>query len=91
MHETPSGPAVKKLCERAYQLYSEREYCRLADISVAHLYNLRHSSTYRSQRIHYEKTHPKPSLIGERRGAHAPMAVRVIFASIPFIRAILTA
>ena len=67
LHETPSGPAVKKLCERAYQLYSEREYRRLADISVAHLYNLRHSSAYRKLRIHYEKTHPKPSLIGERR------------------------
>lgn len=67
LHGTLSGPAVKKLCERAYRIFSEEEYQRLACISVAHLYNLRHSKTYRNASFHYEKTHPKPSAIGERR------------------------
>lgn len=67
LHGTLSGPAVKKLCERAYRIFSEQEYRRLANISVAHLYNLRHSKLYRSASIHYEKTRPKSSVIGERR------------------------
>ena len=36
-HNTLSGPATKKLCERAYQVFSETEYQRLAGISIAHL------------------------------------------------------
>ena len=40
-HDTPSGPAVKKLCERACQVFGETAYARLASISVGHLYNLR--------------------------------------------------
>jgi hypothetical protein len=40
------GPATKKLCERAYQVFGETEYHRLAGISIAHLYNLRKSKTY---------------------------------------------
>lgn len=70
LHGTLSGPAVKKLCERAYRIFAEDEYRRLAEISVAHLYNLRHSKAYRNVRTHYEKTHPKPSVIGERRKPH---------------------
>ena len=46
-HNTLSGPATKKLCERAYQVFGETEYQRLAGISIAHLYNLRKSKTYR--------------------------------------------
>jgi transposase InsO family protein len=66
-HGTPCGPAVKKLCERAYGLFGQREYQRLAAISVSHLYNLRQSTTYTRQRRHFEKTRPKVSSIGERR------------------------
>ncbi len=66
-HNTLSGPATKKLCERAYQVYGETEYQRLADISIAHLYNLRKSKIYRGQRHQYEKTKPVRSRIGERR------------------------
>ena len=66
-HNTLSGPATKKLCERAYQVYGETEYQRLAGISIAHLYNLRKSKTYRGQRHPYEKTKPVRSRIGERR------------------------
>lgn len=66
-HNTLSGPATKKLCERAYQVFGETEYQRLAGISIAHLYNLRKSKTYIGQRHQYEKTNPVRSKIGERR------------------------
>ena len=29
-HDTPCGPAIKKLCERAYQIYGEANYDTLA-------------------------------------------------------------
>lgn len=67
LHGTLSGHATKKLCERACRIFGEREYRRLADISVAHLYNLRHCRAYRSERIHFTKTCPRASLIGTRR------------------------
>ena len=67
LHGTLSGPAAKKLCERAYEIFGEEDYRQLACISVAHLYNLRHSKTYRRTRICFEKTRSKTSVIGERR------------------------
>lgn len=66
-HNTPSGPAAKKLCERAHKVFKQTEYQRLAGISVAHLYNLRKSTPYLRQRYTFDKTRPKASLIGERR------------------------
>ena len=67
LHATLSGPATKKLCERAYMIFGQTEYQRLAGISVAHLYNLRHGASYRAVRRHFEKTHACVSRIGERR------------------------
>jgi len=67
LHGTLSGPATKKLCERAWQVFEQVEYQRLAGISVAHLYNLRHSTPYSRQRGSVKKTRPVPSRIGERR------------------------
>ena len=66
-HDTPCGQAIKKLCERAYNVFGEQEYKRLSAISVSHLYNLRQSKTYSKTRTHFEKTRPKKSTIGERR------------------------
>ena len=66
-HNTPCGHAIKKLCERAFEVFGETEYERLANISVSHLYNLRKSTTYTRQRQHFTKTQSKPSKIGERR------------------------
>ena len=37
-HETLSGPATRKILEREYQQYQQREYERLAGISVAQIY-----------------------------------------------------
>lgn len=67
LHGTLSGPATRKLCERAFHVFSDQRFVRLARISNGGLYNLRHSTTYRRQRTHYDKTRPTPVAIGERR------------------------
>jgi transposase InsO family protein len=67
LHGTLSGPATKKLCERAWARFGQTKYARLAGISVAYLYILRHSTTYQSVRQHFEKTRPTVSRLGERR------------------------
>jgi len=66
-HNTPNGMAMKKLIERAYRLFGQEEYQRLATISVAHLYNLRKSRGYLGKRRTLEKTRARVSSIGERR------------------------
>jgi len=66
-HDTPCGPTVKKLCERACKVFGQTEYTALASISVSHLYNLRKSTPYTRQRRHFKKTRPKSSKLGERR------------------------
>ena len=67
LHGTLSGPATKKLCERAWLCFGQAEYHRLAGISVSYLYVLRHSSSYRYVRQHCAKTRPTVSRLGERR------------------------
>ena len=67
LHGTLSGPATKKLCERAWMRFGQAEYARLAGISVSYLYVLRHHSSYRRVRQHFEKTRPTVSRLGERR------------------------
>lgn len=54
LHNTLSGPATKKLCERALLLYDDQRYLRLAGISVSHLYNLRRSKPYQRVRQHFD-------------------------------------
>ena len=77
LHGTLSGPATKKLMalghpvERAFEVFGETSYERLATISVAHLYNLRKRSGYQRQRWVWTKTRPVTLPIGERR-APAP-------------------
>jgi transposase InsO family protein len=67
LHGTLSGPATKKLCERAWRLFELSNYQRLAGISVSHLYNLRRSKIYQGSRRKFNKTHSRTSSIGERR------------------------
>ena len=71
LHGTLSGPATKKLMERAFEVFGEPRYERLATISVAHLYTLRKRSGYQRQRRVWTKTRPVTLPIGERR-APAP-------------------
>lgn len=66
-HGQPSGPVLKKLCERAYLRFGQQHYQQLANISVSHLYNLRRSKTYQRQRCTLTKTRPKSAPIAQRR------------------------
>jgi len=71
LHGTLSGPATKKLMERACHVFGDVRYERLARISVAHLYNLRKQGGYTRRRQHWTKTRPVTIPIGQRR-APAP-------------------
>jgi len=66
-HESPCGHAIKKLCERAYNIFDETEYHNLAMISVSHIYNLRLSARYKNHRRVFDKTKSRQVAIGERR------------------------
>jgi transposase InsO family protein len=67
LHHTLSGPATKKLMERAHQVFGDVRFERLAGISVSHLYNLRGSRPYLNKRRHWTKTNPTGIPIGQRR------------------------
>ena len=67
LHGTLSGPATKKLMERAHQVFGDPRYERLAGISVSHLYNPRGSKLYQNKRRHWTKTSPAGAPIGTRR------------------------
>ncbi len=68
-HNTLSGPATKKLAERAVKVHGQGEFDALAGISVSHLYNLRKSAGYVKARVHFtETTAPRtPVAIGVRK------------------------
>ena len=69
---TLSGPATACVLRRQRDLFGDERFQRLASISVAHLYNLRHSAGYRAQRVVRTQTRPtKAVTIGVRR-APAP-------------------
>ena len=66
-HGRLSGPATRRILQRAYEQFGEKQYERLAKISVAHLYNLRASTRYRNQAAVFEPTQSTAVAIGERR------------------------
>jgi DNA-binding MarR family transcriptional regulator len=67
LHGTLSGPATRKLCERALGVFGDQRFVRLATISNGHLYNLRHCRDYQRLRTGVDKTRPVKLTIGERR------------------------
>lgn len=66
-HETLSGPATQKILQRELHEFHDARYERLARLSVAQLYRLRKSRTYRQRRVAYQPTRPTQVAIGERR------------------------
>jgi transposase InsO family protein len=67
LHDTLSGLATKHLLRRALA-QGDLRYQRLANISVAHLYNLRGSKRYQDQRVQWHHTSSRKSItIGIRR------------------------
>lgn len=67
LHERLSGPATRKLFQRAYDVFGDARFIRLKDISVAHLYNLRGSKPYKLRCLIISKTRPVKVSIGIRR------------------------
>lgn len=70
---TLSGPATACVLRRQRDVFKVAGFERLGDISVAHLYNVRHSAAYRAQRIVLTKTRPTRRVdIGVRRASTPP-------------------
>jgi transposase InsO family protein len=67
LHGWLSGPAIKKILERQWQVFGIMEYRNISRISVSHLYNLRRDWRYRTVATQYTKTKPAVSRIGQRR------------------------
>lgn len=67
LHGSLSGNATRRLCERAWRLFGDPRYERLATISHGHLYNLRQTPLYLRRHRNIEKTQPHRINIGERR------------------------
>ena len=66
-NEDVCGPAIVHLLYRAYTVYGDQNYKRLADLSVSHLYNLRKSTGYQSRRTRFTKTQSACNPIGVRK------------------------
>jgi transposase InsO family protein len=67
LHGNLSGPATRKLAERAFQHFGDARYQRLATISVSHLYNLRRATGYqRARGAVPQKTRAVNRPIGQR-------------------------
>lgn len=66
-HARLSGPATKRIFERAYTIFGDQEFVRLQNISVAHLYTLRLRRQYTSKTKYFTKTQATTVAIGERR------------------------
>jgi len=66
-HERLSGPATQRILQREYRQFGNRKFARLAEISVAHIYNLRRSTAYRKVAGVFEPTRPSAVTIGDRR------------------------
>lgn len=67
LHDYPNGAALKKILERMVKIYKMMEYQNIANISVAQIYNLRHTVAYGRLTKRYVGTKPTVSNIGERR------------------------
>lgn len=64
LHGWLSGPATKKILEREYEFYGNQRYKKICGISVAQIYNIRRSKSYKGKR--YTRTRPVITRIGER-------------------------
>ena len=67
LHGQLSGPATRRLCQRAWHVFADRRYERLAGVSNGQLYNLRHRTGYQRRRGRIDKTRPTRVPIAERR------------------------
>ena len=70
LHDYLSGPATKKILEREWLVYGHAAFKAISGVSIAHLYNLRHSHLYRTITRRYTKTKPSVVNIAERAKPH---------------------
>ena len=66
-NEDVCGPAIAHLLRRAYTVYGDKDYARLAGLSVSHRYTLRKSVGYQARRTRFTKTRPVCNPIGVRK------------------------
>jgi hypothetical protein len=66
-HEDLSGPAMRHILKREFEVYGEEAFERLAGISASHIYNLRRSAAYCSVRVRVQHTQARQVSIAERR------------------------
>ena len=67
LHCSLSGPATLALLKRAWEVYGDARYERLAGLSNGHLHNLRRSQPYVLRMGRKDPARPSPVAIGERR------------------------
>lgn len=67
LHKRLSGPATVKIFKDEYNIYGDRRFKRLKNISAAHIYNLRKTNQYQSHSSFFEKTKSTKVPIGERQ------------------------
>ena len=61
-----SGTTIKAYCKRAYEVFHDQRFVRLAGISVSHIYNLRGGKVYQRVRRKFTKTKGVKVNIGQR-------------------------
>ncbi len=63
----PHAKLVSQSLKREYNIFSNAEYRNISQISVSHIYNIRKNNLqYISATMHYTKTNPTSTCIGER-------------------------
>lgn len=67
LHNRLNGLATKRIFATEYNIYHKEEYKRLANISIAHIYNIRKTKPYQKKSLTYAKTNPNKVNIGERK------------------------
>ncbi|MFH0755467.1 MAG: hypothetical protein V1910_02260, partial [bacterium] len=65
-HNRLSGQATKTIFQREYNIFSRKEFERIKDISISHIYNLRETRQYESHTLTVAKTKAVSVPIGKR-------------------------
>lgn len=66
LHQRMSGPAIKEILQREYNVFGKKPYQNISIISESHIYNLRKTRQYISHSLTVKKTNPVKILIGKR-------------------------
>lgn len=66
-HLRLSGKATQEIFVRTFKKFGDKNYERLSQISVSHIYNLRGKKQYTSASLTYTKTQAVQAKIGERK------------------------